>query len=170
MDINEKNFRETMAMFPTGVTVVTARTPEGIDFGLTISSFTSLSLSPPQILFCLSRSSHTLPFFDIGFSFVVNILSADQSDLCHHFSKSYASSVPTDWDSLSRIRHSSSGCRLLEGALAYVICQVDTCHVSGDHQIIVGTVRDLIKQDSVLTPLIRHNRQYCQLRPMILPD
>ena len=166
MDTNEKNFRETMAMFPTGVTVVTARTPEGIDFGLTISSFTSLSLSPPQILFCLSQSSHTLPFFDTGFSFAVNILSADQASLCHHFSKAYASGVPTDWDSVSPTRHASSGCRLLAGALAYVICQVETSHASGDHQIIVGTVRDLIKQESVLTPLIRHNRQYCHLTPM----
>ncbi len=170
MDINEKKFRETMATFPTGVTVVTAKTPEGIDFGLTISSFTSLSLSPPQILFCLSQSSHTLPFFDTGFSFAVNILSAAQADLCHHFSKAYASGVPTDWGALSHTRHVESSCRLLEGALSHIICQVETCYASGDHTIIVGTVKDLIKQDPVLTPLIRHNRQYCQLMPMKSPD
>lgn len=170
MDINEKKFRETMATFPTGVTVVTARTPEGVDFGLTISSFVSLSLSPPQILFCLSQSSHTLPFFDTGFSFAVNILSADQSDLCHHFAKDHASAVPTHWDDLAPTRHGGSGCRLLKGALSHIICKVEARHSSGDHTIIVGTVKDLMKHDPVLTPLIRHNRQYCQLMPMIHPD
>jgi len=155
MTITEDQFRKTMGLFPTGVTVVTAPNDKGDDIGITISSLTSVSLTPPQILFCLSKSSKTMPVFKATSYFAVNILSSTQSPL----SDGFARHVPLGWAQLQTQRHPSTGCLLISGALGHVICEKGAIYEGGDHEIILGRVIDVIVhlQD---TPLIRQRGQY----------
>ena len=80
-------YRQALGTFATGITVVTARSDTGELVGLTVSSFTSVSLDPPLILWCLSNSSDSLSVFQNAGYFAVNILAADQQDLSRHFAR-----------------------------------------------------------------------------------
>ncbi|HPG79514.1 MAG TPA: flavin reductase family protein, partial [Piscinibacter sp.] len=74
-------FRAALGMFATGVTVVTARGPDGAPVGLTANSFNSVSLTPPLVLWSLSRKAGTMPAFRAGSHYAINILAADQREL-----------------------------------------------------------------------------------------
>ncbi len=80
-------FRQVLGTFATGVTVVTARSNTGELAGLTANSFTSVSLGPPLILWCLANSSDNLGIFQTAKYFAINILAADQKELSNHFAK-----------------------------------------------------------------------------------
>lgn len=156
MNICSKTFRKTLSAFPTGVTIVTTHSPDKAHIGLTISSFTSVSLAPPQILFCLTNSSSVVDFFKPGHPFAVNVLSSHQTELSDHF----ASGMPTDWKTLSCHPHPSSDCMLLNGCMGHVICEVADVHTGGDHTVIVGKVTDLIRCEEQNEPLVRHLSEY----------
>src|SRR5205823_14790943 len=79
-------FRDIMAGFPSGVTVVTALADGGKPFGLTVSAFASVSLDPPQVLVCIERSANTLPAIVAAGGFTVNFLDAQSADLSVRFS------------------------------------------------------------------------------------
>jgi len=155
MKITEDQFRKTLGLFPTGVTVVTARRQEGGDAGITISSLTSVSLQPPQILFCLSKHSKSIPAFRASRFFAVNILKATQASL----SDGFAGRVPIEWEKLDTHRHSETGCLLLSEALGHIICEKGVVYDGGDHDIILGQVIDLNVAASDL-PLVRQRGQY----------
>lgn len=161
MSISEKQFRKTLGLFPTGVTIVTVSTDAGQDMGITISSLTSLSLDPPQVLFCLSKKSKTMPIFKAARYFAVNILNAEQS----YLSDGFARHVPLAWEKVETHRHSVSGCLLLNNALGYIICEKGIAYEGGDHEIIIGRVIDLKEAPSVL-PLIRQKGQYLTTQPI----
>ena len=160
MNITEEHFRKTLGLFPTGVTVVTARQEKGKDIGITISSFTSLSLNPPQILFCLSKHSKTMPAFKTLQYFAVNILNENQS----HLSDGFAKHVPLEWETH---RHLRTGCLLISDALGYVICEKGAMYDGGDHFIILGKVIDLVATDHNL-PLVRQRGQYLTTQPIFI--
>lgn len=155
MTITEDQFRKTMGLFPTGVTVVTAPNGKGGDIGITISSLTSVSLTPPQILFCLSKKSKTMSVFKATSYFAVNILNAHQSSLSDGFAKH----VPLDWAQIQTHRHPSTGCLLISDALGHVICEKGAIYEGGDHEIILGRVIDAIAHPQGI-PLIRQRGQY----------
>lgn len=130
-------FRQVLGHFPTGVTVVTASTPDG-PVGLSIGSFSSLSLDPPLVLFCAGRTSTTWPRIRDAGAFCVNILAEDQEDICRVFA-----GRGTDKFSGIGWRPSLVGAPLLYGCLASLDCRVEATHVGGDHDIVVGRVVDL---------------------------
>lgn len=163
MNITEDQFRRTLGLFPTGVTVVTAPQEEGKDIGITISSFTSLSLNPPQILFCLSKHSKITPVFKTLQHFAVNILGANQS----HLSDGFAKHVPIEWETVKTHRHLRTGCLLISDALGHVICEKGTMYDGGDHFIILGKVIDLMAIPHDL-PLVRQRGQYLTTQPIFL--
>ena len=160
MKLSEAKFRKILGLFPTGVVVVTASYGKE-DFGITISSFTSLSLKPPQILFCLSKDSKTMPIFERIPYFVVNILSSDQAYLSDVFARRY----PLDWSKIKTHRHVETDCILLSEAVGYVICEKRALYEGGDHKIILGKVVDLQKSYEA-TPLIRHRGEYLTTQPL----
>lgn len=161
MSISEKQFRQTLGLFPTGVTVVTTLTEEGKDIGITISSLTSLSLDPPQVLFCLSKNSKTMPIFKAARYFAINILNEDQA----YLSDGFARHVPLDWEKVDHHRHPETGCLLLNEALGYIICEKGIVYEGGDHEIILGRVIDL-KEAPPALPLIRQKGEYLTTRPI----
>ncbi|MBY0500409.1 MAG: flavin reductase family protein [Alphaproteobacteria bacterium] len=166
MSIKEDQFRKTLGLFPTGVTVVTVPYGQEGDIGITISSFTSVSLHPAQILFCLAKRSKTIPAFKASRYFAVNILKASQT----HISEGFAKHIPIGWEKTKVHRHAETGCLLFSEALGHVICEKSAMYDGGDHEIILGKVIDLSSNPNEL-PLIRHRGQYLTtpLNPLKIP-
>jgi 3-hydroxy-9,10-secoandrosta-1,3,5(10)-triene-9,17-dione monooxygenase reductase component len=130
-------YRQVLGHFPTGVTVITAIV-DGTPAGMAVGSFASLSLEPPQVLFCAGHSSTTWPKIKGAGSFCVNILAEDQEDVCRVFaSKAEDKFAEIGW------KRSGTGSPLLDGAMAYIDCDIETIVASGDHDVVVGAVRDL---------------------------
>lgn len=130
-------YRQVLGHFPTGVTVVTA-VDDGTPVGMAIGSFSSLSLEPPQVLFCAGNHSSTWPRVRRAGAFTVNILADDQEDVCRVFaSKAEDKFAEIGW------KHSGNGCPLVAGALAHIDCTIETVVASGDHDIVIGAVTDL---------------------------
>jgi 3-hydroxy-9,10-secoandrosta-1,3,5(10)-triene-9,17-dione monooxygenase reductase component len=130
-------FRQVLGHFPSGVTVITAMAPDG-PVGLAIGSFASLSLDPPQVLFCPAKTSGSWPRIREAGAFCVNILADDQEDVSRVFaSKGTDKFAEIGW------RRSGNGSPLLDGVLAYIDCEIGSVHDGGDHEIVVGRVQDL---------------------------
>lgn len=160
MSITEHQFRKTLGLFPTGVAVVT--TPQGKDdVGLTISSLTSVSLLPPQILFCLSKHSKTVPVFQTASYFAVNILNANQA----HVADAFAGRLPDKSKVMKVLRHIETGCLLFSGALGYIICERGPIYEGGDHHIILGHVI-AVGSNAKDLPLVRQRGQYLTTQPL----
>ena len=132
--IDGQEFRRVLGHYPTGVTVVTAACPGGPE-GMTIGSFTSVSLDPPLVSFCPGHDSDSwIRMRDVG-SFCVNVLGDDQAGV----STTFASKVDDRFDGL-RTRAEATGAPVIEGCLAWIDCLVEAVHAAGDHDIVVGRV------------------------------
>lgn len=130
-------YRQVLGHFPTGVTVITA-VADGTPVGMAIGSFASLSLDPPQVLFCAGKHSSSWPRIQATGSFCVNILADDQEDVCRVFaSKSSDKFAEIGW------KHTGNKNPLIDGALAFIDCAIDEVIESGDHFIVVGRVTEL---------------------------
>ncbi len=129
-------FRDTLGHFATGVTCMTSRTERGDPVGITVSSFNSLSLDPPLILWSIANSSVSFACFQVGRPFAVNVLSAEQESLARNFAR-------TGGDKFAGIDlHTGlEGVPLLAGCVVYFECAVEARYPGGDHDIIVGRVR-----------------------------
>ncbi len=132
--IDGREFRRVLGHYPTGVTVVTAACPTGPE-GMTIGSFTSVSLDPPLVSFCPSRDSDSwIRMRDVG-SFCVNVLGDHQADV----STTFASKTDDRFEGLTT-RIEATGAPVIEGCLAWIDCRVEAVHAAGDHDIVVGQV------------------------------
>ena len=134
------NYRSVFGHLPTGVVVVTGRGPGGEPLGITIGSFTSISLTPPLAGFFIGRKSRSWPLIAAGGTFCANVLSASQDDLCWRFAKDVA-----EGSRFADLKTSSSanGSPVLPGVIATVDCTIDAVQQVGDHDLIVGRVTDL---------------------------
>lgn len=140
MSFDVKTFRRALGCFATGITVVTAAAGDGADpFGVTINSFTSVSLEPPLVLFCLGRTSRLYPGLTTVPAFAINVLAEDQGPLSIHFA---TSGNQRQWTGVGAGRH-DDGTPLLNGCLAHLYCTTEAIHEGGDHVIVVGRVRSL---------------------------
>lgn len=130
-------FRRVMGQFTTGVTIVTTRSQEGIA-GLTVNSFTSVSLNPMLVLVCVDQRSQSLPFFRAGGVFAVNILSAEQEALSNCFS----SSSEERYNYFCHARHhvAATGAPILEDTLGFVDARISAEYPGGDHVMFLGQV------------------------------
>jgi flavin reductase (DIM6/NTAB) family NADH-FMN oxidoreductase RutF len=131
-------FRDALGRFATGVAFVTA-TPDGEPAGLIVNSFSSVSLEPPLVSFCPSRSSHTWRRMRRTGSFGVNVLGRRHEEFARH-------ATPAGADRFARLdwtlgRH---GAPLLTDALASFECEIVAEHPAGDHWIVVGRVTHVL--------------------------
>jgi flavin reductase (DIM6/NTAB) family NADH-FMN oxidoreductase RutF len=138
MKFDRRAFRNALGCFATGVTVVTTVTDAGEPVGLTANSFSSVSLDPPLVLFCLDRASHNLHAFRAAGRFAVNVLGDNQRDLSVRFS----TTIGDRWDGVVWERW-ETGAPVLDGCLAALDCETEAIHEGGDHVIIVGRVQRL---------------------------
>ncbi|HEU5308014.1 MAG TPA: flavin reductase family protein [Acidimicrobiia bacterium] len=134
---DDKRFRSVLGQFATGVTIITAMDGDE-PVGMAANSFTSLSLDPPLILFCVAHTSSTWPRIEQAGTFAVNILGEGHQELCNLFAQKGADRFAhTPW------HVGVSGAPVLEEAIAYLDCRFEAEHPGGDHKIIVGRVLDL---------------------------
>ncbi|MEM9793551.1 MAG: flavin reductase family protein [Pseudomonadota bacterium] len=129
-------FRRALGCFPTGVAIVTTLDKAGQPVGLTVSSFNSVSMDPPLILWSLMLDAGCLSAFKAKGSFAVNVLAADQTDLAKTFSSAVSNRFKgVDW------RAGRGGIPLLGGVAARFECDTHDCLPGGDHVIFLGHVR-----------------------------
>lgn len=125
--------RDAFGLFATGVTIVTGRKANGEPAGVTVNSFTSVSLSPPLLLWCLQNASTSLDAFAVGLGFAVHVLALEHEDEAMHFARRAAVKFP------ARLA-GGEGPPRIDGALCRLECVVEAHHAGGDHTIILGRV------------------------------
>jgi flavin reductase (DIM6/NTAB) family NADH-FMN oxidoreductase RutF len=139
MSIDAQLYRQVLGHFPTGVTVVT-----GLDgdepVGFTIGSFTSVSLDPPLVGFLPMVDSDRWNRIRRTDAFCVNVLAADQAALCWNFSKS---SITDPFEGVDWKSAPATGSPAIEGAIAWIDCEIHDVVEAGDHHFVMGLVRDL---------------------------
>lgn len=130
---NTRALRDAFGRFASGVTIVTAASDDG-PVGITASSFSSLSLDPPLVLWSPNAGSRRFPYFERAEHFAIHVLGAEQIDLCKGFADS-----PFAFEGAS-VTDSAQGVPLIEGCLARFECRQNAIYPGGDHKIVVGEV------------------------------
>ncbi|MER6529129.1 flavin reductase family protein [Streptomyces sp. NPDC001508] len=152
--VDRTEFRRVLGHFATGVTVITAPAAQGetSPAGFACQSFSSLSLDPPLVAFMVGRTSTTWPRIARAGVFCVNVLAADQGDLCRAFAVSGA-------DKFTDVPHDAApvtGSPRLAGTAAWIDCTIHAVHTGGDHLIVVGRVTTLGTPAQNTPPLLFH--------------
>ena len=134
-EFDTQHFRAALSQFATGVTIITTRDQDGSFFGLTASSFNSVSLTPPLVLWSLGQKSRSMPLFAENSHYVINVLAADQAELAERF----ASRLDDRFSGVD-FSLSQNGLPILGGVSAWFECHNRSRHPEGDHVIFVGEV------------------------------
>jgi flavin reductase (DIM6/NTAB) family NADH-FMN oxidoreductase RutF len=157
MSVDPETFRDALGRFASGVCVVTTTSNGDAPAGVTITSFTSLSLDPPLVLFCIGRRSTSIGAFLACSAFAINLLSARQEEL----SELFASQRPDKFAGIAW-QKGANGCPLLSRCLGSLECDKEIVHPAGDHVIVVGkVVRFTGAADD--EPLLRFRGRYHRL-------
>lgn len=161
LPVTPQQLRNVLGHFATGLTVITAATPQG-PIGFTCQSFASLSLEPALVTFSPSRASSTWPLLRAAGRFTVNILPAEHQHLSVQFARSGA-------DKFAGVGHSPSplGNPVLDQALAWVDCELHQEYDGGDHTIVVGSVRALDARAEA-EPLLFYKGAYARVQPALV--
>jgi flavin reductase (DIM6/NTAB) family NADH-FMN oxidoreductase RutF len=159
-------FREVLGHFPTGVAIITALDRDGGPVGLTVGSFTSVSLEPPLIAYLPAKTSSRFPRIRAAESFCVNILAADQEQLCRQFARSGADPF-ADPDNPVGWTPAPSGAPLLDGVVGWVDCAPQSVQEAGDHWLVMGRVLDLGVENPTI-PLLFFQGGYGAFAPRAL--
>lgn len=133
---DSRAFRQALGHFPTGVAIVTTRTPEGRPVGLTINSFSSLSLEPPLIMWSLVNHSPSLSVFENCNYFAINVISQSQTEAALGFANSKVE------DKFALVSHvdGEEGVPLIDDCVATFVCENHRQHEGGDHTLFIGRV------------------------------
>jgi flavin reductase (DIM6/NTAB) family NADH-FMN oxidoreductase RutF len=132
------HFRQALSQFASGVTVITTRLGDGKFRCLTASSFNSVSLEPPLVLWSLSNVANSLPIFTGNSHYVINVLSAGQEELARRFSRRGGDNPFTS----TPFELSRTGQPILKGVTAWFECHNRSRYPEGDHVIFVGEVEE----------------------------
>ena len=157
MSMDTDVLRKAFSKFATGVSIVTSKDEEGGLIGLTMSSFNTVSLDPPLVLFSVKNSAYSLPKMEAAKAFAINVLSDEQS----HLSDQFARQGVDKWSAI-KYEDGVTACPLLPGAIARFECQPYARHVAGDHTIFIGEVVDYAFCDDA-NPLVFFQGGYRRL-------
>lgn len=150
-DFDERQLRDALGRFATGVTVVTTLTPDG-PLGITANSFASVSLDPPLVLWSPARKSARFTAFEAAQHFAIHVLSRGQQALAERFARAGDAFAGLD------LGAGLGGTPLLQGCAACFECRHAAGHDAGDHLIVVGEVLRLEEAD--LAPLVYYRGGY----------
>lgn len=159
-DFSPRDFRAALGMFATGVTIVTARGANGEPVGLTASSFNSVSLDPPLVLWSLAKAAGSMAAFANGQHYAINVLAADQQALAERF----AARDVDRWQGVN-FTGGVSGAPLLTGCVASFECFNRSQYTEGDHVIFVGEVERCTRRASA-SPLLYHGGRFYTEHPL----
>lgn len=152
-------FRRTLGMFATGIAVVTARSRTGQPIGLTISSFNSVSLTPPLVVWSLANNSSMREEFEQCSHYAINILSDQQTDISNLF----ASRIEDRFSGLTW-EEGLGGAPVLEGCCAVFEVRNTQRYPGGDHVVFIGEVERCERAEH--EPLIFFSGKYRKLREL----
>ena len=153
----QRAFRNALSSFATGVTIATTKGAAGEPVGVTASSFNSVSLDPPLVLWSLAKQSHSFEAFSSSGHFAVHVLAANQEDLSNRFARSGQDKFgDLDW------RDGLHGSPVLGEHAALFQCQTRNIYEGGDHVIIVGEVT--VFEARNVSPLLFHAGRYAERR------
>ena len=155
--LDSRAFRQALAQFASGVTVVATLDPEGRPQGLTVSAFCSVSLEPPLVLVCVDKRSETHAGFVQSRLFGVSVLAEHQQDVSQRFA-----TLGPDKNEFEFAR-GTDGTPLVPGAVAQLECRLFAAHDAGDHRIYVGEVVKVAVNPG--RPLLYHATGYRGLAP-----
>lgn len=162
--VEAAHFRHVLGHVPTAVSVVTAMTPEG-PVGVTVGSFTSVSLDPPLVVFYSGLHSATAAAIVASGEYCVNVLAEDQQDVCSAFAgRSTDRFASGSWES------QPGRPPRLHGALAWIECSVEAGTPAGDHVAVLGRVHSLALADRPGRPLVFYRGRLLRLGPARLRD
>ena len=150
--VNKDNFKKTLSAFATGITVVATK-HNSILYGKTINSFSSLSLSPPLVLFSLDIKSSKLKIFNKSERITVNILSKKQQLISNNFAKKNPDWKNIEYDLLE------NGNPIIKNCVSNLDCKIIDKIKKGDHIIFICKVLNVINNDK-LKPLLYYNSKY----------
>lgn len=160
MVIEERRFRDALGQFPTGVAIITAQGPDGERLGMTVSSFNSLSLDPPLILFSIYRKALSFSAWQQAKHFAVNILNESQQELSNRFARAKGDK----WADVETVP-GKNGAPVLPESVVTFECEAYGRHDGGDHEIFVGRVVALHENKAQRgQSLVFFGGQYRQLR------
>ncbi|MFF4632724.1 flavin reductase family protein [Streptomyces griseorubiginosus] len=159
MTMNPADFRAAMSHHPTAVCVITTTTSEGKAVGMTVGTFTSVSLDPPLVGFFPDKKSTSWPRIARTGRFCVNLLAENQEEVCRTFARQGP-------DKFTDVVHrlSEHGLPLVEGAVAHIECSIHSVTEAGDHFLVLGEV-DAMTIGRSASPLIFHKGTYAQVAP-----
>jgi flavin reductase len=135
------DMRAVLGRFATGVTVLTAG--QQAPRGMTANAFTSVSLDPPLVLVCVSRTATAHETLLAEGRFAISILSAGQAHLARHFADHHRPGERDEFETVDTFSGRHTGAPLLSGALAWLECSVAAVYDGGDHSILLASVLDL---------------------------
>lgn len=154
--VSATEYRAALSRFASGVTVVTSRDSLERDYGMTVSAFSSLSLSPPLVLVCIDQRASWHAAIGDSSHFVVHVLEAAQEE----YSRRFASEREGRFVGLPFTR-SDSGVIVLPDTLTTLECRITARHEGGDHTIVVGAVEQVQLAEG--DPLLYHRGAYATL-------
>jgi len=156
MSFDQREFRNALGCFPTGIAVITANVGDNV-VGITVNSFSSVSLNPPLLLWCIDKRSDRFSMFIGAESFTISLLCTSHRDISSRLAKPGEHRL----DGIELIQ-TELGAPALREALAYFECTRYAVHDAGDHAILVGRVRHFSRQETG-APLIFFKGKYGDL-------
>ncbi len=157
MTIDKRKLRDAMGSFATGVCVVTVAPERSAPIGMTINSFSSVSLEPPLVLWSIQYTSECFGAFNVADKFAINILSAEQQEHSNKYARKGEHELDAQHYCVGR-----TGNPLLRDALACFECRVWARYPGGDHLILVGEVLELTTRPTG-RPLLFHKGRYAKI-------
>ena len=168
----QRQFRDALGHFATGITIVTAARPNGTPVGMTASSFNSVSMEPPLVLWSVTRKALSAETFRTAPRFAIHVLGEAQVELANLFARSGA-----DKFGATEHRFDAHGVPILPDCVCRFDCRRFAVHPGGDHHIVVGEVLHVASGDEgaagpgrVGRPLVYGAGAFATALPLGLPD
>jgi flavin reductase len=143
MSLSPAEFRVAMGRFATGVTIVTVDL-DGEVHGMTANALASVSLDPLLLLVCVDHSARTHAHLHAKKRFGMNVLAEDQRLISEYYARPISTHERAEDEAGARFDRTSKGTPILQGALAYLECRLQSTQEAGDHTIFIAEVEDVV--------------------------
>jgi len=158
MSVAPEDFKLALRQWTSGISIVTAEN-DGEHHGMTVSAFGSVSLAPPLISVCLAADARVVELVTASRRFAVSVLASHQAEISDRFA-TYPDEGRFEGQGFVE---GADGCRLIEGALAHIECNVYSAHEAGDHVVLIGRVQHCSAAEGV--PLLYFGGGYGVFQP-----
>ena len=146
MTINPTEFRKAMGAFATGVTIITVNLDDEVH-GMTANAVTSVSLDPMLVLVCVDHSTRTHAHLHAKKRFGINVLGEDQRAISEYYARPERSHEHAEAEAGARFDRTRHGTPMLDGALAFLECRLESVQEAGDHSIFIAEVEDVVVRE-----------------------